>query len=347
MMQQQFYVGSYAGKEEQSIHSAWLDGETGQFHLLAGMTGIENPSYLAVNREGTTLFAVCESNHGSVISFGRSPEQGQLAAVTELSTLGGSPCHIILDQQENVMIITNYMGGNVCSFKLDEEGALVGLADNVLHTGRGPRDDRQEAAHPHSAIVDPMNRFVIVADLGTDKLIHYRLEGETGRLIPHRETKTAPGAGPRHLAFHPTGELLYAVNELDCTVAVYSYDSESSELTLLQVIGTLPESFTGISTCADIHLTSDGRYLYASNRGHDSLAVYRVLQEGQLVLVEYAPSGGQTPRNFAITADDRYVVVANQDSNNILSYRIDPDSGRLLATGHEIQIKAPVCICLV
>ena len=349
-MKQQFYIGSYAHKEEQSIYSAWLDGETGQIHLAGGTAGLENPSFLAVNREGTSLYAVSEisgSEHGGVVCYSRNAEQGQLTAVTEWSTLGGSPCHIILDEQENVIIITNYMGGNVCTFKLGEDGMLAGLADNAVHTGKGPREDRQEAAHPHSAIVDPKNRFVLVADLGTDKLVHYRLEGETGRLIPHQETKTAPGAGPRHLAFHPIDELLYVVNELDCTVAVYSYDSESSKLAMVQVISTLPESFTGANTAADIHLTSDGRYLYASNRGHDSLAVYHVLQDGLLKLVEYAPTGGQTPRNFAIAADDRYLLVANQDSNNIVSYRIDPNNGRLLATGHEIHVKAPVCICFV
>ncbi|MFC5648895.1 lactonase family protein [Paenibacillus solisilvae] len=349
-MKRQFYIGSYARKEEEGIYSARFDEETGQMDLEEGTIGIENPSFLTLDREGTTLLAVSEvggSEHGSVISYSRNPERGRLEAVTELSTLGGSPCHLIVDQQQRFVITTNYMGGNVCSFKLGEDSVLAGLADHVTHTGRGPRDDRQEAAHPHSAIVDRANRFVLVADLGTDKLVHYRLEGETGRLIAHHETKTAPGAGPRHFAFHPDKELLYVVNELDCTVSVYNYDSESSGLTLLQVISTLPESYTGESTCADIHLTSDGRYLYASNRGHDSLAVYQVLQDGQLAVVEYASSGGRTPRNFAITADNRYVLIANQDSNNIVSCRIDPESGRLQATGHEIQVKAPVCICLV
>ncbi|BBH23342.1 6-phosphogluconolactonase [Paenibacillus baekrokdamisoli] len=346
-MEQQFYVGSYGHQDESVIHSVKFNGATGQMRLMKGTKGIENASFLTVNRDRTMLYAVSEKHggeHGSIVSFTMDSARGHLKAVTELSTLGGVPCHLVMDKQENHIIVTNYSGGNVCSFGLGEDGTLVELVDNEIHTGRGPRDDRQEASHPHSAIVDPLNRFVLVADLGTDKIVHYRLEGETGRLIPHRETNTAPGAGPRHLVFHPTGELLYVVNELDSTVVVYRYDAVDSMLQVLQVIRTLPESFEGESTCADIHITSDGRYLYASNRGHDSLAVYRVVEGGKLELVEYAPCGGSTPRNFAITADDRYVVVANQSSDTIVSYSIDQESGKLMPTGHQLDVKAPVCI---
>ncbi|QHT58697.1 lactonase family protein [Paenibacillus lycopersici] len=345
----QFYTGSYATKEQEGIKAMRLL-DNGGLAEGSGLAGIHHPSFLAVNAAGTRLFAVSETGAepGSVFSFAIDAGHGTLSPINETSTLGGSPCHLTLDAKERLLIATNYSGGNVCLFAIGEDGALT-LADQAVHEGRGPRNDRQEAPHPHSSIIDAGNRFALVADLGTDEIVHYRIDHEARKLVRHHATKTAAGAGPRHMAFHPAGDRLYVVHELDCTVAVYGYAGEASELTLLQTVPTLPETFEGESTCADIHVSNDGRFLYASNRGHDSIAVYRIAQDGNglLELVEIMSSGGRTPRNFAISPDGGFMLAANQDSDSIVSFRIDAATGRLQPTGDAFASVKPVCIAFL
>jgi 6-phosphogluconolactonase len=346
--QLQFFVGSYAAKDAEGITLVGLDTATGEMERIAGKTGIANSSFLILNQNRTRLYAVSETDPqpGSVASFAVDASGG-LNLMNEEPTLGGAPCHVTLSEGEKYLVVVNYNGGNVVLFPIDEAGSVGPMADNIRHSGRGPREDRQEGAHPHSSIIDPTGRFAIVADLGTDKLVHYRIDYGEGRLIPECETTASPGAGPRHLAFHPSGKFLYVVNELNSTITVYRYEGGDTALEPLQSISTLPESFSGDNTCADIHLTSGGRFLYASNRGHDSIAGFRVGVDGLLEPVGITTSGGRTPRNFAVTPDDRYLLAANQQSDCIVSYRIDADTGQLLATGHRIEIAAPVCIAIM
>ncbi|MBW7457193.1 lactonase family protein, partial [Paenibacillus sepulcri] len=188
------------------------------------------------------------------------------------------------------------------------------------------------------------NEYVTIADLGTDELVQYRIHREVGKLVRVRQTAAVPGSGPRHMAYHPNGQQLYVVNELDSTVSVYQVHQEDLRLELLQTIGTLPDSFTGNSTCAHILVKGCGRFLYASNRGHDSIAIFRIAEDGKLELVDVATSGGREPRNFTITPDDQFLLSANQLSDCLISYRIDQDSGRLLSTGHQIELSTPVCV---
>ncbi|REE66494.1 6-phosphogluconolactonase [Paenibacillus taihuensis] len=348
MAQQLFFVGSYTSAEQEGISAMLLDTETGAISRLSGLAGVLNPSFLRVNKAGTHLYVVSETGAepGSVLSYALTGDTGGLTSINDASTLGGSPCHVELHPSERLLVATNYTGGNFCLYAIGEDGS-VELADHIVHSGRGPRDDRQEAPHPHSATVDPAGRYVLVADLGTDEVVSYRIDQEAKKLVKQGATAAAPGAGPRHMAFHPQQPILYVINELDCTVAVYSYEAEQSQLTLKQVISTLTESFTDATTCADIHVTADGRFLYASNRGHDSIAVYRVDAGGTLELVQFAPSGGQTPRNFAISPDGEYLVAANQESSNIVTYRIDQATGELQPTGYSIETNKPVCIAFV
>ncbi|QYR21670.1 lactonase family protein [Paenibacillus sp. sptzw28] len=346
--QLQFFVGSYAAKDAEGITLIRLDTATGEMERIAGKTGIANPSFLILNRNRTRLYAVSETDPhpGSVASFAVDPNGG-LNLMNEQPVMGTAPCHVTLDQEDRCLIAANYNGGNVVLFPIGPDGTVGPIVDNVRHSGRGPRDDRQEGPHPHSSIIDPSGRFAIVADLGTDKLVHYRIDYSAGRLITECETTASPGAGPRHLAFHPAGRFLYVVNELSSTITVYRYEGGETALEPLQTISTLPESFGGENTCADIHLTSGGRFLYASNRGHDSIAGFRVGVDGLLEPVEITPSGGRTPRNFAVTPDDRYLLTANQQSDCIVSYRINADTGQLLFTGHRLEIAAPVCIAIM
>jgi 6-phosphogluconolactonase len=342
-----FYVGSYASKDDEGISLCRLDGESGRMEKIAGVSGVENPSFLAVNRSRTRLYAACETTDdrpGSVASFAIDPFKGGFTQLNEQSTLGAAPCHVALDGRERFLVAVNYNGGNVCLFPVAQDGALGAMSDNVRHEGRGPRSDRQEKAHPHSSIIDPANGTVIVADLGTDKLAAYRLDSNAGRLVASGETAAAPASGPRHMALHPNGRLLYVVGELNGTVSVYRYGRDSATLDLLQTIGTIPAGFDGSNTCADIHVSADGRFLYASNRGHDSIAVYRADDEGRLELIQHISSGGRTPRNFALSPDGRYLLAANQDSDSIALYSVNGASGRLVAAGQSLTIGRPVCI---
>ncbi|WP_308637026.1 lactonase family protein [Paenibacillus silvisoli] len=349
MGQQLFFVGSYASKEQEGISAMVLHTEDGSITRLAGQAGILNPSFLKSNEAGTRLYVVSETGAepGSVYSFVIHADNGELTAINELTTQGGSPCHVEFDATGKLLIVTNYTGGTLCLYGIESEDGSLVAADFAAHEGSGPRSDRQEGPHPHSALIDPANRYALIADLGTDELVHYAIDHDAQKLVRHHATSTPPGAGPRHMAFHPNGQVLYVINELDSTVAVYSYEAEQSQLALKQVISTLPQGYEGVTTCADIHVTGDGRFLYASNRGHDSIAAYRIESEGKLELVEITPSGGRTPRNFAISPDGRYLIAANQDTDNIVTYRINSETGALEATGHEIATGKPVCIAFV
>ncbi|MFC4811902.1 lactonase family protein [Paenibacillus sp. GCM10023250] len=342
------YTGSYAKREQEGLAAWQLRGEEGRLERRSGRAGIHHPSFVRSNAAGMRLYAVSETGAepGTVYAYAIEAGSGALTPINDASTLGGSPCHLALDAEERLLIATNYTGGTVSVYAIGADGALT-LTDNVAHEGRGPRDDRQEGPHPHSAVFDPANRYALIADLGTDEIVHYRVDYGAGKLIRHGATKTAPGAGPRHMAFHPAGDVFYVVNELDNTVCAYRYSGEDSVLTPMQTVSTLPPEFAGASTCADIHVTEDGRYLYASNRGHDSIAAFRVGGDGRLEPIEIVPCGGRTPRNFAIAPGGRLMLVANQDSDNIAVFRIDAGTGRLQPTGESFATIKPVCIAFV
>jgi 6-phosphogluconolactonase len=345
-----FYVGTYASKEKEGIALCRLDGGTGRLEKIAGAAGMENPSFLAVNGARNRLYAVGETSDPrteSVASFAIDPYKGEITLLNQRSSFGAAPCHVALDGPERFLVVVNYNEGNICLFPIAEDGEIGEIADNVLRTGHGPRADRQDKAHPHSSFIDPANGTVVVADLGTDRLAAYRLDAEEGRLVPAGETAAAPGSGPRHMALHPNGRLLYVINELNATIGVYRYGSDSAELEPLQTIGTLPASYDGPNTAADIHVSANGRFLYGSNRGHDSIAVYRIDDDGRLELIQHISSGGRTPRNFGLSPDGRYLLAANQDSDSIVAYSVDEATGRLAATGHILTIGSPVCIRFV
>ncbi|WP_219834715.1 lactonase family protein [Paenibacillus sp. R14(2021)] len=348
MGEQFIYTGSYAGAEQEGVSALRFAVKNGGLTRQAGLAGMHHPSFVHSNAAGTRLYVVSETGAepGSLFSYAVDAGSGELTLIHEVSTLGGSPCHITLDAEQQLILVTNYTGGSISLYAVQTDGSLL-LADHIVHEGRGPRDDRQEAPHPHSSIIDAANQYVLVADLGTDELVSYRIDHEARKLIRQGSTSTAPGAGPRHMAFSPSGERLYVINELDNTVGLYAYEAVNAELSLLQVISTLPESFAGESSCADIHVRADGRFLYASNRGHDSIAVYRIDEEGRLALVEIVSSGGRTPRNFAISPDGQHLLAANQDSDSIVGYRINKESGRLSPTGQTFETYKPVCIAFV
>ena len=275
---------------------------------------------------------------------------GRLDLLQQVSSLGRDPAHLSLDKTGRHLLVANYSGGSVAVFPIGKDGRLGPRSAFVQHAGSSANPERQEGPHAHAIQAANDNRFILVADLGLDKLLIYRFDGKAGSLTPGRPeyVKSEPGSGPRHLAFAPSGRFVYAVNELSSTVSVYAYGPGSGTLDWRRTVPTLPKDFRGKNTAAEIAVDAKGRYLYASNRGDDSLAVFGVDPEsGELTPVERVSSGGRTPRQFAIDPTGRWLFVANQDSHSLNMFGIDPASGRLAATGRSWKIVSPVCVLIV
>ncbi len=338
-----FFVGTYTDGESQGIYRYLLQSDGGLKRLgLAAVT--ENPSFLARSADGRFLVVVNEvneNNTGRVESYLIAGDS--LEWISKSASGGAHPCHVTVNE-EGYVLTSNYTGGNVGLLRLDALGVLSPLLDVEQHSGRGTTP-RQEAPHAHSAWFEPEGNGVISVDLGTDQLWFSRLDPELQRLQPSepRTLAMASGAGPRHLAFHPNGQWIYVVNELNGTVALVQKQGSGHYATTF-TIPTLPADFTEANTCADIHVSADGKFVYASNRGHDSIVIYAVHPDtGHLSLLAHQSTHGSGPRNFSLSPDENYLLVANQYSGNIVSFRRDENSG-LLTYVTEMAAPAPVCI---
>jgi len=321
----------------------------------------DNPSFLAVDPKARFLYAVNELDptHGEptglVSVFGIDRESGTLVWLQEVSSLGGDPAYVSLDRSARYLMVANYdvykyAGGSYAVFPIGPDGRLGPHSAYVRESGSGPNPERQAGPHPHSIQATPDNRFVIVTDLGLDKLFVDRFDARTGSLTPGspRVVKADPGTGPRHLAFAPSGKFVYVVNELASTVTAYSYEPDLGTLIGKQTVSTVPKEFAGKNIAAEIAVDAAGRFLYVSNRGDDSIAVFGIHPEdGRLTAVERVPSGGRAPRSFAIDPTGRWLVAGNQDSNDIKVFQIDPGNGRLRATSRSVKIISPVCVLFV
>ncbi|WP_025718606.1 lactonase family protein [Paenibacillus sp. 1-18] len=341
--EQLFYTGTYASRNERGIYVCALDIENGDLRMIGGVEGIERPSFLALHPDGSKLYAASETGEGELYAYQVDARTGELHLVDRKGTKGAHTCYVSVTADGRYVMATNYSGGNAAVFPAMEAGGLGDMSGQVQHTGSGIRQDRQNAAHPHSIIPDPSGQHALVCDLGLDQIVVYRLT-EDGKLVTHRETDLPPGSGPRHLVFHPSRPYAFVANELNNTVAVFGYNERNGELTLLQSLSTLPEGVIDVeNTAADIRITACGRYVYVSNRGHDSIVLYHVDQvTGKLKTIEWVETFGGTPRNFNILSG--YLVVANQDGNNIVSFAIHDEDGRLTRTGYVLEVPSPVCI---
>ncbi len=339
------YVGSYEQASKPGIHRFRFDADAGALTYEEGIAGVERPSFLIVNRAGTALYAVSEQSEGAVHAFAIRPDGG-LTPLGERATGGADPCHLTLSADGKRLFVANYSGGSVAVFPVLPDGSLGERAGLSVHEGKGARPDRQEGPHPHSVYVAPGGRRLIVPDLGIDRLVFYDIAA--GAFERAGALALPDGAGPRHLAFHPTLPVAYVVNELSCTVATFAWEGDDpSGAVLLDLATTLPEAFDGENYCADIHVAPDGRFAYASNRGHDSLAVYRVDADGRLAPAGCAPIGVRTPRNFAIAPDGRFVLVAGQESDAIRVFAMDAATGWLEEAHRCEGVRLPVCLALV
>ena len=343
------FVGTYTNKDGASrgIYTVEFDQATGAFSQPVLAAEASNPTFLDMNPNGRVLYAVSESGTGgAAVALNFDPATGKLSPLNTESTGGMGCCHVRADATGHALILASYNGGDLTAFPLDATGRIAPRSRSFKHTGKlGPTTGRQEKPHPHSITISPDNRFAYVCDLGLDKIFRYSLDPATAKLTASGETVANPGDGPRHAKFSADGEFLYVLNELAGSVTTYACDPATGALTFRQTISTLPADFKGENTCAEIRLSPDGRFVYGSNRGHDSIAVFaRNQTEGTLMLVEIVPCGGKHPRNFNLTPAGRWLVCANRDTNNLVSFRIDEKSGRLTPSGHAVTIAAPVCV---
>ena len=350
------YVGTYTsgGSKSKGIYIHRFNGDTGQIFPYKVVEEVEEPSFLAIDPKGRYLFAVNETMafdgkpSGAVCSFEIGKKTGDLKFINKVASLGGAPCHVTVTKDGRFVLVANYMGGNVAVFPVDAKGKLGSASSTQQHSGSGPQKDRQEAAHAHSIILAPDNKFVFVNDLGIDQVVIYAFDPIAGKLTPNKNQphySTAAGAGPRHFKFHPNGRFAVVLNELNMTVTSLAYDAVAGTLKELKTVSTLPRDFKGQNTCADIHFSPDGRFIYASNRGHDSIAVFSFdASDGRMQLIEVVSTGGKTPRNFAIDPKGKFLLAANQNSDSIVVFSIDGSSGRLKSTGTVADSPRPVCV---
>ena len=350
------YVGTYtrpapylAATNGKGLYVFRFDSTTGELTFASETTGIDNPSYLAIDPRQRFLYAnteVWEWPEGLVSAYAIDPASGGLTYLNKQSSLGWLAAYATVEKSGRWLALVNYMTGNVVLFPLRPDGKLGEAADVAQHSGSGPDPARQERPHTHCVVIDPDNRFAIVTDLGIDQIICYRLDAENGKLVRSGECALPPGSGPRHFVFHPSGRFAYVINELSSTLGALAYNRSSGALELLQLVPALPEGHDIHSShCADIQVHPSGRFLYGSNRGHDSIVIYAIdEQSGRLTYVGHQPTGGKTPRNFAIDPSGAFLLAANQDSDNIVTFRVDAHTGKLSPTGFVAQCPTPACL---
>ena len=344
------YVGTYTSGQSEGIYLYGMDPTTGALTLRSSVKS-DNPSFVVVN-PSRFLYAVNEVSElngkrtGGVSAFAIDASTRKLTFINQQPSEGADPCHLSFDRQRKHLFVANYTSGTVAVLPIQRDGSLGPAIDVEQHEGSGPRE-QQKGPHAHCIKLDGANRFAVAADLGSDKVMIYRFNPVSRKLEPGRQPSATlhPGAGPRHLTFHPNGKYLYVINELDSSLTTFKYDAAQGTLTAFETVSTLPRDFTGTSYCADVHVSKSGRFLYGSNRGHNSIVVFAIdPRTARLSLVEHVSTEGNWPRNFVIDPTGRFLLVANQRSDNVVVFRVDAQTGRLTPTGTSAQIPVPVCL---
>jgi 6-phosphogluconolactonase len=346
------YVGSYAKPSEPGIHIFKLDLHTGAFTPVGSSTGVSNPSFVAVHPSRKFLYAVAETgdfgakNTGAVAAFSIRSDNGTLQLLNQVSSEGQSPCYVTVDKEGKNALVANYSSGSIACVPIREDGTLKSASAAIQHSGSGSNPQRQAGPHAHSINLDQANHFAFAADLGLDKILIYKYDPAAGNLVSADEpfVSVPPGSGPRHFAFHPSGRFAYACGEMTSTVIAFSYDPAKGMLKELQVLSTLPEPVKGNST-AEVQVHPTGKFVYVSNRGHDSIAIFTVdPASGLLTAAGHVSTGGKTPRNFGIEPTGKYLIAANQGSDSLIVFRIDPVTGKPEPTGQKASVPKPVCV---
>jgi len=344
----QIYFGTYtSGTQSKGIYHASLDVQGGRLSSPELACETLKPSFIAIHPNGKYLYAVREGNPGKLSAFAIDPKTYKLELLNQTLSGGEGPCHVSVSNNGKTLLSANYVSGSLASIKINDDGSLGKTVSKIQHHGSGVNKERQEGPHVHSINLSPDNRFAYVADLGIDKIMIYRFDQETGELSNNQPAffEAKPGAGPRHFTFHPNEKFAYLINELDNTILVLAFNAENGELKEVQNISTLPEQYQGESKTAEIKVHPNGRFLYASNRGHDSIAIYAIeSQTGKLELIDFQTSDIKNPRHFNIDASGQFCIVGNQDTNTILLFNINPENGLLIPGKTKFSVGEPVCI---
>jgi 6-phosphogluconolactonase len=349
------YIGTYTGPDSKGIYVYRFDTATGKVDSLGLAGEMIRPSFLALHPNQRFLYAVSELGNdgrvnGSITAFAIDRKSGVLTPLNTVSSGGGGSCHLVVDRTGRSLVVADYGSGRVASLQVNPDGRLSGPVSVMQHSGSSVDPKRQTGPHAHAVVLSPDNRFVLVPDLGLDQIRIYRLDPATATLTPADPPFVAAkaGSGPRHLVFSPDGRFAYSLHEMGSLVTVWAYTAVSGHLAEVQTISTLPADFHGENASAEIAVDAKGRFLYASNRGHDSITVFAIDPgDGRLKVVEHDPTGGRTPRNFAIDPTGRYLFAANQNTNNIVVFAVDPQSGHLTPTGQALDVHSPVCVQFV
>lgn len=346
------FISAFAPGDQGAVHACRLDLQTGALRHVHRTGGVEHPFFLALSPDRRFLYSIDApgqfggKDHEFVAAFRLEGETGRMTLLNGESTHGTASCFLDVDSSGKVVLVANYATGSVASLPVRADGSLGAAVSFVQHSGSSVNEARQAGPHAHCILMSPNNRYAYAADLGTDQILIYRLDTSSAELSPAPVpfVRTVAGNGPRHLTFHPNGRLLYAINELANSITVFNHHPETGVLAEKQTISTLPTDYQGISYCADLKVTPDGKFLYGTNRGHDSIAAYRINDDGSLTLIEIVTSFGKGPQNLAITPDGHFLLCANMPGNNVVVFRISPESGRLQAVGDPLATISPSCI---
>ena len=348
------FVTSFAEGPNGAIQAYQLQLSSGTLKPVHRTSGTENPYFIVISPDQKYLYSIDAKKFGGsepeqVAAYALEGRSGKMRLLNKQSTKGTASCYLEIDVTGKTVLVANYTTGNVAALPVNSDGSLAEPASFFLHAGANFNPDRQKGANAHCFVISPDNRFAFSCDLGIDQILSYRLDAATAKLTPNQPpfVKAPPGAGPRHLTFHPNGKHVYVINELKNSVTHYDYAVESGTMTERKTISTLPSDFTGRSDCADVKVTPDGRFLYGTNRGHDSIAAYRIGTDGSLTLIGIEPSLGKGPQNLAITGNGTLMLCANMPGNNIAVFRIDGTTGKLSSVGDPVALHSPSCIRLL
>jgi 6-phosphogluconolactonase len=351
------YIGTFRGDTSKGIYAWRFDSDTGVMEPLGLVAEASRPLFLALHPNRRFLYAVSrpspiERKHiGVVLAYSIDSNSGKLTALNSMPSGGIDPAYISVDKTGSNVLVANYGSnggeGAVAVFPIKKDGRLAGASDSVQYTGTGVHPQRQQGPHSHAIDSAPDNRFVIVTDLGLDKLFVYRFDSRQGKLKANDPWFAAlqPGAGPRHIVFHPGGRWLYVVNEIQSTITTFAYDASAGTLKQLQTLATLPKDFSGASSAAEIRIHPNRKFIYSLNRGHDSVASFAIdAQTGMLTPIELVSTGGKTASNFNIDPSGSWLIAANQGSDSLVVFRLDPNTGKLKATGKSFSVGTPSCV---
>jgi 6-phosphogluconolactonase len=347
------YVGTYTGQKSKGIYAFQMDVRDGSLSPLGLVGETRNPAFLDIDEQRKFLFAINEIGDfegkpaGSVTSFSINAATGMLTQLGQRSSIGSGPCYVLLGPDGGNVLLANYGSGSVAVLPVEPDGHLGDSTAFVQHIGKSVNPARQQGPHAHCLTLDPANRFAFACDLGLDKILTYKFDSRHGTLVPNEPQFAAikPGSGPRHIVFHPNGRQAYVISELKSTITRFAYDSNHGVLTEMQTISTVPDDFKGRNYPAEIAIHPSGAFLYGSNRGHDSIAIFAIdSATGALKPVGYEPTHGKYPRSFGIDPSGNYLLAANQNSDNLVVFRIDPATCRLKFTGQINDIPSPACI---